>query len=350
VAVHDLAISGASLAVATHGRSFWILDDLVPLRELAKASGTAPVLLTAPDAIAWRVGPGVRLPNSGTNPPRGARFYYYLPRKAEKEITLEVVDARGTVIRRLSSVPVPWDGSGDAPPDEPRPADLLTEAGVQRGVWDLRHEGAQTIKNAKIDLGDPKDGPFVLPGTYTLKLTVDGRTSTTTVKVEADPRVTVPPADLEKQLAFTLEVRDAINHLTTTVNGIRSIREQLETRRETLRATPGASELLPLADRIDAALQSLEKELHNPTAEVVYDILAMKTGARLYSRMIPLYEFVSQGDGAPTEGARHVFEGQRVELAAHEAAFAAIVRGDLASLNSRAATVGVPFVRTPDRQ
>ena len=348
VAVHDLKIKDGSLVVGTHGRSIWILDDLAPLRAWTSEIGTRDVhIFSGERTVAWRYGGGRSSKGYGENPPRGARIYYTLRDKPEGEVSLEILDASGARVRRLSSVPRPPDGSDDdEEPLEKRKGELVADTGVQRAIWDLRYDGARKIKNAKIDTGDPAVGPFVAPGLYTLRLAAGDKTATTTIEVVADPRLSVSREDLEAQARFALRVRDDISRLADLVNGVQSVREQIRARVSTF-AGDQQTDLRASAEAIVPKLDALEDKLHNPQAEIVYDILAMKPGARLYSRLSPLLWFAWQGDGRPTQGLEQVHAELRRELDAYATEFAALVAGDLATLNQDAATRGVPLIVAP---
>ena len=353
VAVHDLVVKDDSLVVGTHGRSIWILDDLTPVRQLTADVLKADVhLFPVPAVTAWRYAWGPRDKYAGQNPPRGAMIHYFLRSKAEGEVALEVLDATGAVVRRLSSVPKPPVGSSDGDEEgeedeAKKKPDLPTEAGVQRAVWNLRHEGARLIKGSKIDSGSPEDGPLVLPGRYTLRLTASGKTVTSPIEVRLDPRVTAAPADLEAQVRFVLGVRDDITRLTDIVTSLQAVRQQLKERRAALGQASSAAGVVEASDALVTKLDVLERKLHNPTAEVVYDILAMKGGARLYSRLSPLADVARDGDGPPTQGAREVHAELRRELDQYAAEWNALVSGDIATLNRRAAELGVAYVTVP---
>ena len=182
-------------------------------------------------------------------------------------------------------------------------------AGVQRAVWDLRYEAPRKIKNGRIDTGDPRNGPRVPPGDYTVKLTAGGKTLTAPLKVVADPRGDLPQADLDAQAAFAVRVRDDISKLTDLVNQLRSVQEQLKARNAALEPRKAESDVADLMRTREAAIKkafAIEDKLHNPTAEVVYDILAMRGGARLYSRLSPLQMWAIESNGAPTAGMTQV--------------------------------------------
>jgi hypothetical protein len=181
-------------------------------------------------------------------------------------------------------------------------------------VWDLRWKGAPVIHGAKIDMGDPDPGPDVLPGTYTLKLIAGADAATTTVTVRPDPRVKVSDADREAQRALAARVLADVTTITDTVTQLRGLAAQLRARRALLAGIADAQPQVTALDAALAKLDAIEAKLHNPKAEVTYDILAMRGGAQLYSRLIPFYNVVAEGDGAPTQGQRQVYEALSAEL------------------------------------
>src|SRR5207244_2710160 len=128
-------------------------------------------------------------------------------------------------------------------------------------------------------------GPLVNPGTYTLRLTVDGQTATGAVTVQRDPRVQISASDLSEQLRFALTLRDEISRLARLVNRIRAVKKQLTDRNELLKDDAKAEPLIQLAKSMIRKLDDLEGKLHNPKAEVTYDILAQRGGAKLYSKL-----------------------------------------------------------------
>ena len=231
--IHDLVVKDDDLIVATHGRSFWILDDVTPLRQIDPASGL-------PDVRLYRPEPAYRLhfPQEvnrrgpvGENPPNGAIIDYFLKNKpaADEEITLEILDTQGTVLRRFSNhqknkfeQPVEW-------PDRQKPAKLLPDAaGMNRFAWDLRVEDPIEIPGAFYADEGPK-GPIVNPGSYTLRLTTRGGQQTAALEVLLDPRLAQTTNAAELSAHWDLVTRTAadIASLHAAVNQIRSIREHL---------------------------------------------------------------------------------------------------------------------------
>jgi hypothetical protein len=348
VAVHDLVVKGDDLVVATHGRSLWILDDLTAIREWSAAVAEKPLhLFSVGPAVRWRTHDPVtrHVKGPGENPPLGAVIRYALRAKPKGEATLEIQDAEGRIVRTLSSKKEEKEEEDEPDADDPdKPATLSLDPGVQRVVWDLRYEGAPWIRKAKVDSGNPKRGPFALPGRYVAKLTVDGQTLSAPLEVRPDPRVTVPAADLEAQLRFALTLRDEVGRLTGIVNQLSSVREQLRAAKPRLGANAKAAPLSALGDELIRKCDALEERLHNPTAEVTYDILAMKGGARLYSKLVPLYSWASEGDGAPTQAMREMHAEHARELKQLEDEWKALLAGDLAEINRKARELGLEFV------
>ncbi|HXH28194.1 MAG TPA: glycosyl hydrolase, partial [Candidatus Polarisedimenticolia bacterium] len=170
VAVHDLVVKDDDLVVGTHGRSIWILDDLTPIRDWSRAIAEEPVhLFPVRPAIRWEKRATLAEDGPGENPPDGAIINYSLKAKPEGEITLEILDAAGHVVRTLTSVKEEPEFPPDDPdaPETPHEKTVLTkEPGVQRVAWNLAWESGRKIRGGKGE-GNPEAAPRVAPGTYT---------------------------------------------------------------------------------------------------------------------------------------------------------------------------------------
>lgn len=352
VKVTDLKIKNNDLVVGTNGRSVWILDDITAIRK----PQSAPALLPIQAATRWRYNGelyGDDERDAGKNPPKGAIIHYMLPGSV-KDLTLEIVDASGKLVRKITSKkeePEIKEGDPDAPSEPFKKPVLTTKPGLNRFVWDLSYEGAKTIPGAKVDSGVPQRGPLVPPDGYTARLAINGVRDADLVPmpiwVNMDPRVKMTPEQVEEQVKFSLKVRDDITRLSETVIVLRSIRSQLSVRNELLKNHAKAEPVVKQSKELMAKLDQLEEKLHNPKAKVVYDILAMKGGAKLYSQMAQLYEWTKDSDGPITQGMREVYADQFGELERLLLEWNSLRNGDLVRLNNEARKLDIPHILEP---
>jgi photosystem II stability/assembly factor-like uncharacterized protein len=253
--IRDLVIKDDDLVIGTHGRSFWILDDITPLRQIAPATVAADAHLFAPQQ-AWRFRwnkntdtPAPPDEPGGKNPPDGAVVHYYLKTAARGPVTLEILDGQGGVVRRYSSEdPAEPVVEGRNIPDYwIRPHQrLLKTAGLHRFVWDVHHE-RPAVNNFSYPIaaiyGDTPRVPFgswALPATYTVRLTVDGKAQSQPLVVRMDPRVKASAADLK--LAYDT---------SRAIDG--ALRRVAEALREIRGTTPKTTALTDLEQRISRA-------------------------------------------------------------------------------------------------
>ncbi|MDQ1349325.1 MAG: hypothetical protein QG573_2704 [Acidobacteriota bacterium] len=345
--VSDLEVKNGDLVVATSGRSLWILDDLSAVRAWSAETAAKPLHLFAPRvAQRLQLHRGWSSEAVGENPPRGATIHYSLAAKAAGEVTLEIFDGEGRRVRRMSSVPKPQLFPEDDP-DEPMKApeaELASAAGLHRAVWDLRWEGAARLENAKIDLGDPTEGPLAVPGTYRLRLSADGRTEEATLSVLPDGRSRATAADRQAQLAFALELRADLNRVVADIGEVRAIQAQADDLAQRLVGDGRAAGLVAAANRVSRSAAALEARLHNPKAEIVYDILAQRGGTQLHSNLVFLYISAVWGEGAPTMGVREVAAELEALIADLEGKLAELKSGELADLEQQARALNLPRV------
>jgi hypothetical protein len=211
--VRDLVVHEDDLVIATHGRAFWILDDIAALRQIGPNMSSADVYLYKP-VKAFRIKndsfSGTPIPPEepqAQNPPRGAYIDYYLRDAATTAITLDIVDAHGDTVRHFSSgeksAAVPANAA-IAPRWFPKPEQLREQRGMHRFVWDLRHGrvGEKTSADVEETGIESWIGPTVLPGTYQVKLTVNGRNLSQPLEVAMDPRSQMTRAELEAQFRW----------------------------------------------------------------------------------------------------------------------------------------------------
>jgi photosystem II stability/assembly factor-like uncharacterized protein len=264
--IRDLVIHGDDVVVGTHGRSFWILDDITPLRQLDARVAAADVHLFRPQT-AYRVrnnlNPDTPLPPdepAGQNPPDGAIIDYHLKEASAGPVTLQIFDDKGRLVRRFSSTDKPEpvnEKELDIPAYWIRPQQVLSAAaGSHRFVWDLHYPpppGPRRYPIAAVYRDTPSEplGPWVLPGRYTVRLTVAGKGQEQPLTVKMDPRVKTSAEGLMQQFELSQSCAEGIGQVYQALEQVRKLREQVQDRRD--RAGKG-----PLAD----ALAELDDKLH----------------------------------------------------------------------------------------
>lgn len=355
VGISDLVVKGSDLVAGTNGRSCWILDDITPIRQVATTGnpGSEAKFYPVRPTIRWRYhGENYALEDRmpGDNPPKGAILTYHLTSKPKSEITLEILDQKGLVLEKLSSKKSDVEIDEESP-DVPwsifKPTVLPKEKGHNRIAWNLQMEGPTIIPGAKNDAGVPYRGPMVLPGVYTLKLTVEGKTLTQNVEVLLDPRFSTPLETLADTQKITISLRNDITRCSKVVIALQSVRRQIHEREKALAGFAKAENWLKEAKEVTKKLDALEEQLHNPKAEVTYDILAKKGGAKLYSQLALLYETVKDSDGPVTQGMREVYAEHTTELIRLETIWARLIAEEISHLNNEARMLEQPALVVP---
>lgn len=222
----DITIKDNDLVVSTYGRGFWVLDDISVLRQVSSSPLADAAHLFKPGEtyrVRRNVGADTPFPPEvphALNPPEGAMVDYWLAQSPTGHIALDVLDSAGGVVRHMSSMRPPPTPEALRPPHPnfwvAPPFSLPRNAGENRTNWDLRYDAPHSLShsfeiNANPGLTPASPlGPVVLPGTYTLKLTVDGRSYTQTLNVLPDPRTTAAPAALRAQHALQMKILQGI--------------------------------------------------------------------------------------------------------------------------------------------
>ena len=336
VAVHDMKIRGNELAAATHGRSFWILDDLTHVRQVPDDSGGSGPQLFKPASVvrsAYQMTSGrssgegkrymLRLGSAaawveekdeneqahstfldaGHNPPTGVIVHYNLGDMSPEDAVLVVSDGDGRAIRTVRPKPDNYDDLTDA--EKPAGPFLPVEEGMNRYIWDLRHD--QSSKVGTGPKSEAVEGPLVVPGTYTVSLTVAGQTESQNVTIEQDPRVSTSAEELQKQLDLMLRVRDRTTEVHGAINRIRSIRAQVAEWAGRANAAGKGDALSEVLDGLNDSLGSIELDLIQTNApdEEGLDRIALPAGVGF--KLKELMAAVSSADAAPTTQQREVY-------------------------------------------
>jgi len=341
--IHDLVVKNDDLVVATHGRSFWILDDITPLRQLS-AHANDEMALYKPDTTYRMHWPQFfeRRQPVGQNPPTGALLTYYFKSAPKGPVTLEVLDAQNKLVRRYSSeekkkaeTPPEWPDL--VPPEEKIPA----EAGLNRFAWDLRYEGPHEL------LGEPdaefrNRGPMAPAGNYQVRLTANGKNVTVPLELKVDQRVKVSPADLQKQFELAMQIRDRVGEVHQTVEEIREARTQLHALDRRLGED---GRFKPIV----SASETLEKKM-TPVEEKLLQVNAKSSEATLNfpvmidERLHSLLDTLDGYDAPPTQAQVQAFSELTQESAPLIAQWKQIMSSDLVALNDMIKKESVPVI------
>ncbi len=343
--VRDIAIHGSDLIVATHGRAFWVLDDISPVRQLTTAALAERVHLFAPEqAVRFAGGRSERpIPAVGENPLPGAAVTYWLAEKPKGEVSLAFLDSAGGAIRSFTGKAdsSAWTGSTDSATYAPSDSAVPARAGTNRFVWNLRAPDVKKAKDIVIDDG-MVTGPVVPPGRYSVKLIVGGTSYLQPFTVRNDPRVTTPLADLAAQYTLALRLHDRVDSLVAAVERIEQAETQLTSWIEWTKGRPGADRIKAQADSLKTRLEAVRGRLSEPHAHA--DESTLHWPIQIYNQLLSLNAMVQSADAAPTKQEREVFAQLSGKLDQELAALRAIETGELAAFNRMIRDLNVPAV------
>jgi photosystem II stability/assembly factor-like uncharacterized protein len=317
VPVHDLIVKDGDLLAATHGRSFWILDNVALLQQFDAAALSAPVHVFQPrTTVRFREGGelagglGGGNANDGQNPPNGVVVPFYIKEKPSQAVTLKILRDRGGAmedVRTITLEPEQAPANAGTAPQAPsrrraprRPETVA--AGANTFLWDMRYPGPDVIPGAVFQ--GRAAGPLAAPGAYRVELTVGGRTYAERFKIIRDPRLSFTDADLDQQFTFLIDVRDK---LTETMAVVRQVREMRKNAEETVAKAKAKADSERRKAALDKALTDLNDKLYPLEERLVQyraragqDLINYPTG--IDSKLARLLDFASMADAPPTQG------------------------------------------------
>ena len=350
VPVHDLIVKNDDLVVATHGRAFWILDDIAPLRQTTAH-------LASEDAFLYQPTEAFRLEQStedlasgaadraGSNPSNGAIIDYFLKSAATEKITLEILDTKDRVVRKFTSA-----SPGQPHPDK-QPAlaeevpNLPAAPGMNRFVWNLKLDPPTGVQGAVYMEGSKLRGTTVVPGTYAVRLTVQKKVLTVPLQVKIDPAITASQADLQKEFDLALEIQDRISQAHETVRQIRYLHGELQSLEERISGAPESDAILIAAKNLDQKMGAVEDSLFQVHKTAEKD--SFNYGGRLNDMFIALHDYVEQADAAPTPQMQEVFKALDNELQQQLLLWDAIRKTDIPAFNKLVHEKNVPPLGLP---
>ena len=376
--VYDMQVKDEDLVVATHGRSFWILDDLTPLRQTDALDGADeaaarlfPPRRTLRRWLPWSVegrrgdgrnyalafgqlitfrdedddnGIGARrIIDGGQNPPQGALVYYTLPQDA-KDVSLTFLDAAGNEIRSFGPKPAKEEIEKEQE-EYPSVQYVSTNAGLNRFVWYMRYADAEQLPG---DAFTEKSvtGAMAPPGTYQVRLTVDGESQTEQFEIYIDPKVGTSPEEMQAQFDLWQEVNAKLSETHQAVKRLRRARERVKGMAEMV-ADSGADEqtknaVRERADQIAEQLGEVERQLVQPDAKVNFDKLRLRT--MLNAKLHNLVSVISAADAAPPQQTYDVFDALGTQVDAQLDTLESILGESVDDLNAAVQAANVPPV------
>jgi photosystem II stability/assembly factor-like uncharacterized protein len=364
--IYDFVVKDTDLVVATHGRSFWILDDLTPLHQIADLDGAGPHLLRPRDAVrnpphiaaSWAGTPGgknyhvttgqnatfyveeletghvrKRVIDAGEDLERGVRIMYFLDRNAVGEASLSIRDPDGNEVNTFSST-IP------AEKKDRHGLYITAAAGMNSFQWPMTHPDG--VKMVDTEFHERPGGPLAKPGTYEVTLTVGDWSMTQPFTLLKDPRITTSDADLAEQFDFQIQIRDKLSEIATGVNTIRSLRRQLGEWSQRLAGNEPASDVIDAVRGVEAQLDAVEAELVQP--EFTSDGDTLNYREKLFEKLSGLPSVVGSADARPTTQSYAVYAKLAGQADHQLSALAALIAGDLAQLNARLGDLGVDII------
>jgi len=374
-AIHDLTVKGNDLVAATHGRAFWILDDLSTLRQVSPAIAAEPAHLFAPQPVVRYRGGFRRFPapsevrrdyvaaggspvityraskdeqiflDAGQNPPAGAVVGYWLEDAPEGEVRLTFLDGQGKEIRSFSSEKPADVGKSNGHNKKKQDPVIPKQAGANRFVWDLRYPDAHDVDPPAILWAGSTRGPLAVPGHYQVRLTVGDQTLTQPFEVIEDPRVTATQQELEAQFQLLLRIRDKLSETHDAVNQIRALRTQAEDWSRRAAGQPNGEQVVEAAKALAQTLTTVEEELIQVKSKEMEDPLNFPI--RLNNKLAALGSIVDTADAQPTDQAQQTYAELASGIDQQLGELREVLADDVARFNALVREVNLPALALP---
>jgi photosystem II stability/assembly factor-like uncharacterized protein len=367
VPITDLAVHKREkeLVAATQGRSFWILDDLPLLHSMMDSGGfkTARETHLYKPKDAYRMpggggGPASAAATVGRNPANGVVVYYSLKAKPTSDVVIEFLDTTGKSIRKFTGRaprPQPSPGAGAAPGGEQTggggeegdspfggpAARVSTDAGLNRFVWDMRYADAVRFPGMILWAGETR-GPKAVPGSYQVKLTVDGQTFTENFSIKPDPRLQTTAADYARQLEFGLKIRDKLNETHNAIIQIRDVRKQVEDLMKRVKDQPSAKVINDAGTQLNKSLVAIEEALYQTKNQSSQDPLNFPI--RLNNKLAALGGVVTGGETPPNDQSYSVYSELAAQIDAQLQKLGQIMKTDVPAFNQLVRDQNIPAV------
>ena len=347
--IHDLIVKDDDLVAATHGRSFWVLDNLTPLRQLNAQNASADMVLYQPQTAVRLHYPeeiDKRQP-AGENPPPGAMIDYYFKTAPRDEIAIDIYDPQGKLVRHLSSKETKEFEQPPEWPDQVKEVKTIpANDGMNRYAWNLRYNDPTQTPGAFYGGTGPR-GPLALPGDYQVKLTVNGKTQTATLHLVIDPRTKGEEAALQKQFALSQQVTDRISQLHQAVNEIRDVKSQIRVLHAKFDKDERVKSALTAADDMEKKMSEIEQQLIQINLKGSEGSLAFP--AMLNEKFDTFSHLIDTGDREPTKPQMDVFAALSGRLDEQLQKWTQIQKEELPKVAALIKQVDLPALSVPPK-
>jgi len=343
VPIRDMVVKENDLVAGTHGRSFWILDDLTPLHQITDEVARSEAYLFKPRDSYRMGGWNFPIPHIGQNPPNGSVINYYLKEKPDKPMTLEFLDEKGVLIRKFMSKK---EGEESSPPPQrmffaPPPSHIDAEAGMNRFVWNMRYPDARRVPNA-ILWGGRLSGPLAVPGMYQVRLTVGEKVMTQMWEWKKDPRLATSKEDFQKQFDFLIEIRDKVNEINTAIIKLRDVKKQINDLANKIEDHSKAEEAIEAGKVLKTKLEKIEDVLIQSKSKSGQDPLNYPI--LLDNKIAALASVVDSADARPTDQSFEVFKYLSGQADAEIEKLKAFLEKDLPAFNDLCRKLEIPAI------
>ncbi|WP_273568118.1 WD40/YVTN/BNR-like repeat-containing protein [Maribacter halichondriae] len=327
-AIRDLEVRDNDLIAATHGRSFWMIDDLTPLHQLSSEMVMSEFHLYKPDkAYRTQQSGGWEEPDTrlvGENHPDGAIINYYVKNKKETDtVSLEILEMDGILIQRFSNVAK----EDKLDPSAPKPLEM--KSGGNRLIWNMRYPGFKSFKGMVL-YSSPNAGPKAVPGDYKVKMNYNGNVSEQVFTIVKDPRLPNTDEDYQKQFDFLIKVREQVSRANNAITDIRSVKKDLDYLKE---KTKENEEMKKLISDFETQLEVIENNIHMTKNQSRQDPL--NYGIRINNRLAFLMADSQRGDYPPTGQSLEFFIEVTKELDAEINALNQLMKEHISKINDR---------------
>jgi photosystem II stability/assembly factor-like uncharacterized protein len=335
VPITDLTIKNKNLIVATQGRSFWMIDDISPLHQLSVEIANSNFHLYKPQDSYRMDGSSRRSRTAGQNHPGGVLVNFYVASLSDStEVSLEFSDDTGKVIKTLSNHAADKKDS------------LAVESGTNQFVWNMQYEDAKKF-DGMILWWASTSGPKAIPGSYHVKLKVDGDSSVQSFDVLKDPRIKSTDKDLERQFVFLMEIRDKLSEAHQAIINIRKVNSQISGLKSRLNEDDHASLMMEI-DTLEKALNSIEENLYQTKNKSNQDPLNYPI--RLTNKLGHLAALNGYGTFAPTQQELELKQELFAKIDAQLASFLQIEKYEIPKLNAHVLALKIPYVEVAEEK